>query len=52
VYLATGHGTKGIHLAPVTARIVCDTIITGQPSPKYDAFLPERFDSLSSRAAS
>jgi glycine oxidase len=50
VYLATGHGTKGIHLAPVTGKIVRDTIITGRMSHVYDAFLPERFDALSHRA--
>jgi glycine oxidase len=52
VYLATGHGTKGIHLAPVTAKIMRNNLVTGVASPEYDAFLPERFDALSSRAAS
>ena len=29
VLLATGHGTKGIHLAPITARIVADYALQG-----------------------
>ena len=45
VVLATGHGTKGIHLAPVTARMVAEVILhdrnlDGVPAA---AFLPERF---------
>jgi glycine oxidase len=45
VYLATGHGTKGIHLAPVTARIVADQIVRGAVDPAIPAadFLPDRF---------
>lgn len=43
VFLATGHGTKGIHLAPVTARILRDQIVDGTVSARYDAFLPDRF---------
>ncbi|MHB8489373.1 MAG: NAD(P)/FAD-dependent oxidoreductase [Candidatus Dormibacteria bacterium] len=50
VYLATGHGTKGIHLAAVTAKIVRDALLTGRHSSDYDAFLPSRFDALSTRA--
>ncbi len=44
-WLATGHGTKGIHLAPVTARMVTDYIARGRTSPEIpaEAFLPERF---------
>jgi D-amino-acid dehydrogenase len=44
-WLATGHGTKGIHLAPVTATIISDYIArgcTGSEIPA-EAFLPERF---------
>jgi len=43
VYLATGHGTKGIHLAPVTARIVCDMVVGGVAPARYAPFRPERF---------
>jgi glycine oxidase len=44
-WLATGHGTKGIHLAPITARMVADYVLTGQPDPDIpaQAFLPDRF---------
>jgi glycine oxidase len=51
VYLATGHGTKGIHLAAVTAKIVSDTFTKGTQSPAYDAFLPERFGAVAMRGA-
>jgi glycine oxidase len=45
VVLATGHGTKGIHLAPVTARMAAEIILRdrdleGVPA---QAFSPERF---------
>jgi glycine oxidase len=44
-WLATGHGTKGIHLAPVTARMIADYLTRGRPDPDIpaEAFLPERF---------
>ena len=29
MFLATGHGTKGIHLAPITAKIIADHILQG-----------------------
>ena len=45
VYLATGHGTKGIHLSAITGRIVADQIVRGSSdvSVPVEAFLPERF---------
>ena len=45
VILAAGHGTKGIHLAPVTARAVADLIVHGASDPRFelDAFKPDRF---------
>jgi glycine oxidase len=45
VWLATGHGTKGIHLAPITARIVADLLLRGKTDvdAPVAAFLPERF---------
>ncbi len=49
VYLATGHGTKGIHLAPVTARIVRDMIVNETDDSRYEAFLPERFEAVARR---
>ncbi len=45
VYIATGHGTKGIHLSAITGRIVADQIVrgnTGVPVPA-EAFSPGRF---------
>jgi len=44
-WLATGHGTKGIHLAPITARMIADYITGGRPGSEIpaEAFLPERF---------
>lgn len=45
VHLATGHGTKGIHLAPITGRITADLVVRGRtdvPVP-VEAFSPERF---------
>ncbi len=44
-YIATGHGTKGIHLSAVTGRIVADQIVRGKtevPVPA-EAFSPGRF---------
>ncbi|MBI4336584.1 MAG: FAD-dependent oxidoreductase [Chloroflexi bacterium] len=48
VFLATGHGTKGIHLAPVTGRIMADLVLRGKteaPVP-VEAFSPARFASF------
>lgn len=49
-FLATGHGTKGIHLAPVTAKIIGDYITQGKYEPNdhgssewNKTFSPERF---------
>ena len=44
-YLAVGHTTKGIHLAPITGRMVCDLIVHGDSRERFDArkFLPDRF---------
>ena len=44
-YLATGHGTKGIHLAPITGKVISQLIVNGTtdiPIP-MDAFAPTRF---------
>jgi glycine/D-amino acid oxidase-like deaminating enzyme len=45
VYLATGHGTKGIHLAPITGQIVADLVLRGQSGlpASIAAFSPDRF---------
>jgi glycine/D-amino acid oxidase-like deaminating enzyme len=46
VFPATGHGTKGIHLAPITARMIADYVLHGgcrQAGIDPAAFLPGRF---------
>ncbi len=45
VFLATGHTTKGIHLGPVTGRIIADYISRGSTQAVSDMseFLPDRF---------
>ena len=45
VVLATGHGTKGIHLGPITGRTVAQYILGGcdQVPEEITAFLPSRF---------
>jgi len=46
VWLATGHGTKGIHLAAITGWIIADLITRGKtevPVP-LEPFAPTRFD--------
>jgi glycine oxidase len=48
VMLATGHSTKGIHLGPITGRIIADYIFQGSTDAVADmeAFLPDRFANL------
>ena len=45
VLLATGHTTKGIHLGPITGRIIADYICRGATEVVSDMteFLPDRF---------
>ena len=45
VLLATGHTTKGIHLGPITGRIITDYISHGSTQVNSDMseFLPDRF---------
>ena len=45
VFLATGHTTKGIHLGPITGRIITDYIRRGSTKVVSDMsqFLPDRF---------
>ena len=45
VLLATGHTTKGIHLGPITGRIITDYVCRGatQAVSDMDEFLPDRF---------
>ena len=45
VLLATGHTTKGIHLGPITGRIIADYVRVGSSTVVADMspFLPDRF---------
>ncbi len=49
VLLATGHTTKGIHLGPVTGRIIADYVCRGSTQVVSDMseFLPDRFADFS-----
>ena len=49
VVLATGHTTKGIHLGPITGRIISDYILMGSAKvpEEMQAFLPDRFSAVS-----
>jgi glycine/D-amino acid oxidase-like deaminating enzyme len=48
--LATGHGTKGIHLAPITAQMVKSLVLDARPlgGVPAQAFIPDRFQPPSS----
>ena len=48
VLVATGHTTKGIHLGPITGRIITDYICRGATDVVEDMaeFLPDRFADL------
>ena len=50
VMLATGHATKGIHLAPITGRVIADYVLRGKTDVPVDmdAFLVSRFDASGS----
>jgi glycine oxidase len=43
LWVATAHYRSGILLAPITARLMTEWIVGGQPSMDLDEFLPERF---------
>ncbi len=44
-YLATGHRNKGIHLAPITGKIIADFVVQGRAevTTPLEIFLPGRF---------
>jgi glycine oxidase len=48
VFLATGHTTKGIHLGPITGRMIRDWLIDGECKLFSDMsqFLPDRFSDI------
>ncbi|WP_229073939.1 glycine oxidase ThiO [Actinoplanes sp. DH11] len=41
--VAAGHHRNGVLLAPITARLVADLVLTGVADPLIDAFTPRRF---------
>ncbi|MFJ6954032.1 FAD-dependent oxidoreductase, partial [Micromonospora aurantiaca (nom. illeg.)] len=43
VLAATGHHRHGIVLTPVTADLVTELIVTGEPDPALAPFTPDRF---------
>jgi glycine oxidase len=43
LFYATGHYRNGILLAPLTATLLAEEIMTGNGSPLTEAFSPERF---------
>ncbi|BEL09970.1 glycine oxidase ThiO [Actinoplanes sichuanensis] len=43
VVVAAGHFRNGILLAPITARLIADLVLTGSADPILDAFGPGRF---------
>jgi D-amino-acid dehydrogenase len=43
LYLASGHAMQGVTLAPNTARVMSDLMLSGKTSTSIDAFKPERF---------
>jgi glycine oxidase len=43
VIVAAGHHRNGVLLAPVTADLVADLVVTGRPDPLLTAFAPGRF---------
>jgi glycine oxidase len=50
LWLATGHYRNGILLAPATAKIIRDWIVTGKSNFNAEAFSPLRFTSAKSHA--
>ena len=42
-YLAAGHFTKGVLLAPVTGRLLAEWLVTGRPSAALEMFSLARF---------
>jgi glycine/D-amino acid oxidase-like deaminating enzyme len=53
-YIATGHGTKGIHLAALSGRIIADLVTGGGTSMPVDlaTVAPERFQASAADWAS
>lgn len=45
LFYATGHYRNGILLAPLTAELISEAIVTGETSPLLAPFSPDRFSS-------
>jgi glycine oxidase len=43
LFVATAHYRNGIMLAPITARLLAESILDGQPSISVEEFTPDRF---------
>jgi len=43
LWVATAHFRNGILLAPITARLMTEWIVTGRPDIPLKEFLPDRF---------
>jgi len=43
LYVATAHFRNGIMMAPITAKLMSETILAGAPSVDLGPFLPDRF---------
>ena len=43
MYLATGHGRRGVVLSPATARAITDLILRGSTKMPIEHFSPARF---------
>ncbi|WP_231954834.1 glycine oxidase ThiO [Actinoplanes derwentensis] len=43
IVVAAGHFRNGILLAPITARLIADLVLTGSADPIIDGFAPGRF---------
>ena len=43
LWVATAHFRNGILLAPITARLMTEWIVSGRPSMSVKEFLPDRF---------
>jgi glycine oxidase len=46
LFYATGHYRNGILLAPVTAELICEQLMTGNVSGMLRAFSPDRFQTV------
>ena len=46
LFYATGHFRNGVLLAPVTARLVADAMLSGRIDPALEAVGPQRFEGL------